>query len=116
MAVSHDIDHGGGDTKYARPQEIGTTTLLSLLSNPLLLSHTVDYLPVSATLSLATTSRDFQNLVYHTPRVLRRLDLSPVKAAQFDIDPIDQGGETWRNVQLDENVTEDECVEPNLRA
>lgn len=113
MAISYDVDHGGG-VKYALPDEIETTTLLSLLSNPLLLSHTVDYLPISATLSLAGTSREFRSLVYHTPRVLRRLDLSPVKAAQFDIDPIDQGGETWRNVQLDENVTEDECVQLSL--
>lgn len=106
MAISH--DYGGDGNRL--PDPIQETTLYSLFSNPLLLCHTVDYLPVSATLSLGGTSREFRNLIYHTPSVFRRLDLSPVKIAQFDIDPIDQGGETWRNVQVDENVTEDEYV------
>lgn len=109
MAISHDYCGDGNRL----PDEIQDTTLLSLLSllsNPLLLCHTVDYLPVSGTLSLGATSRGFRNLIYQTPSVFRRLDLSPVKTAQFDIDPIDPGGETWRNVQVDENVTEDEYV------
>lgn len=105
MAISYDcypLDH--------RPEDFETTTLLSLLTNPLLLCHTVDYLPISASLNLAATSRKFRSLLYETPSVFRRLDLSIVSSAQFDIDPIDQGGETWRNVQLDENVSEDEYV------
>lgn len=106
MAISHDYCSGS----YRLPDDLQETTLLALLSNPLLLCHIVDYLPVAATLNLSATSRGFRSLVHHTPRVFRRLDLSPVKSAQFDIDPIDQGGETWRNVQLDENVTEDEYV------
>jgi hypothetical protein len=47
-------------------------------------------------------------LIYETPQVFRYLDLRPVKSARFDIAGIDHGGETWRNVQLDENLTEDE--------
>jgi len=35
------------------------------------------------------------------------LDLTPYKTAQFS-GAVDHGGQTWRNVQLDENVTEDE--------
>lgn len=113
MAVSHD-QHSG--SIHVRPEQdenqtgTTTTTLASLLANPLLLGHTVDHLPISAALHLAATSRQFRTLLYHTPKVFRRLDLSTLKSAQFDIDPIDQGGETWPNVQLDEHVAEDEYV------
>lgn len=106
--ISHDHDHGGGGGGHVLPDEIQEGTLLFFLSNPLLLSLTVDHLPPSATVSLAATSRAFRSLIHHTPGVFRRLDLTQVKSAQFDIDPIDQGGEVWRNVQLDENLTEDE--------
>lgn len=106
--TSHDFDHGGGGDSHVLPDEIQEGTLLFFLSNPLLLSLTVDHLPPSSTVSLAATSRAFRSLMYHTPGVFRRLDLTRVKSAQFDIDPIDQGGEVWRNVQLDENLTEDE--------
>ncbi len=90
------------------PDEIRDGTLLYLLSNHLILSHTAPYLPVTAILNLAATSRAFRRLVYDTSQVFRYLDLSDVKAAQFDIPGIDHGGQTWRNVQLDENLTEDE--------
>ena len=92
----------------ALPDEIQEGTLLHLLSNHLLLCHTAPYLPISAVLNLAATCRSFRALINETPTVFRHLDLSHVQSAQFDIDPIDQGGETWRNVQLDENLTEDE--------
>lgn len=105
MAIGLDY---AGNGAHVLPDEIETTTLLSLFSNPLLLFHTVDYLPISATLRLAAVSRVFRNLIYQTPGVFRHLDLSSVKSAQFDIAPLDQGGNNWRNVQLDENVTEDE--------
>lgn len=101
-------DHGAG-----LPDEVQEGTLLYLLSNHLLLCQTVPYLSVSAILNLAATSRAFHRVIYSTPHVFRHLDLSQVKSAQFDIGPIDQGGETWRNVQLDESVTEDEYVFPD---
>lgn len=82
--------------------------LLHLLSNPLILCQAAPYLSISDILRLSATSRSFHSLVYQTPQVFRRLDLSQVKAAQFEITAIDHGGETWRNVQLDENLTEDE--------
>ncbi len=91
-----------------RADEIQHGTLLHLLSNHLVLCHTVPYLPVSAVLRLAAASRAFRHLIYASPHVFRHLDLTPVKTAQFQIDAIDHGGETWRNVQLDENLTEDE--------
>jgi hypothetical protein len=88
--------------------EVNHCTLLELLANSLVLSQTAPYLSCYDVLNLATTARAFRFLVYHTPNVFRRLELGNVKTAQFDIDAVDRGGETWRNVQLDENVTEDE--------
>lgn len=85
-----------------------TSRLSNILHNSLILTHVVPYLTASSVLSLASTSKELRAIVQHTPGVFRHLDLSTIKAAQFDIDPIDHGGEVWRNVQLDENVTEDE--------
>jgi hypothetical protein len=90
------------------PNDVEDRTLLRLLSNHLILSHTVPYLPVSAILALAASSRSFRGLIYHNPNVFRHLDLTQVRRAQFDVEPIDHGGEIWRNVQIDENLTEDE--------
>ena len=90
------------------PQTTECTTLFSLLSNPLLLRHTAPYVPIATLLNLAATSKGFRELLYGTPGAFRHLDLTPVRAAQFEIEGIDHGGETWRNVQLDENLTEDE--------
>ena len=87
-----------------------TTNLSHLLHNSLLLNHIVPYLSASSILRLASSCRDFRAIVQHTPGVFRHLELTTLKAAQFDIDPIDNGGEVWRNVQLDENLTEDEYV------
>ena len=88
------------------------TTLLHLLSNSLVLDQTVPYLPVSSLLALGATSKSFKDLVHRTPHVFRYVHLSNVKSAQFEIPNIDNGGNSWRNVQLDENVTEDESVAP----
>lgn len=101
MAVSQHLQHLQPNSCQQLPEELQEAAVIALLSNPLLLCHTVDYLPVSATLSLAATSRTVRHYVYNTPSVFRRLDLSPVKSAQFDVDP-------WHSVHLDEHVTEDE--------
>ncbi|KAL2063174.1 hypothetical protein VTL71DRAFT_6246 [Oculimacula yallundae] len=84
------------------------TTLLQLLSTSLVLSQTTPYLPPSSLLALGATSKSFRSLFRNTPTVYRHLDLTKVKSAQFEIAAIDHGGEVWRNVQLDENVTEDD--------
>ncbi|TPX18669.1 uncharacterized protein E0L32_002526 [Thyridium curvatum] len=89
--------------------------LLSLLSNNLILNHTVPYLSISALLNLSATSRSFRELTLETPSLFRHLDLTEVKTAQFEIDGIDHGGETWRNVQVDENLTEDDFYSGPLR-
>lgn len=96
------------DSANALSTEVQHCTLLKLLANSLVLSQTAPYLSCYDVLNLAATSRAFRFLVYHTPHVFRRLELSSVKTARFDVDGIDHGGETWRNVQLDENLTEDE--------
>lgn len=93
---------------YDAPQLL---TLLQVLSNPLILHHTIQYLPISSVLALGAASKPLQGIIHHTPNIFRYLDLSRVKSVQFEISRIDHGGEIWRNVQLDENVTEDEQVQ-----
>ncbi|KAK3303124.1 uncharacterized protein B0T15DRAFT_400938 [Chaetomium strumarium] len=103
------------ESPHGLPIEIQHCALLQLLSNSLVLSQTAPYLSCYDILNLAATSRSFRFLVYHTPNVFRRLQLSNVKTAQFDVDEVDRGGETWRNVQLDENLTEDDFYSGPLR-
>ncbi|KAJ0168535.1 hypothetical protein CTA2_4987 [Colletotrichum tanaceti] len=100
-------------TLYGNP----ATTLLSLLSNPLILAHTAPHLSAYDRLILASTSRAFRELIKHTSGVFRHLDLTQVRGAQFDIDGnIDRGGQVWRNnAQLDENLTEDDFYSGPLR-
>ncbi|KAL8285700.1 hypothetical protein RB600_009909 [Gaeumannomyces tritici] len=103
-------------TTIAEPEAAAVTrTLGCLLSNHLVLSQTLPHLPPSAVLSLAATSRAFRDLIYGSPVAFRHLDLTQVKTAQFDIDPIDTGGELWHNTQLDEHLTEDEFYSGPLR-
>ncbi|KAK0644560.1 hypothetical protein B0T16DRAFT_333158 [Cercophora newfieldiana] len=97
------------------PVEIQHSALLQLLTNSLILIHTTPYLSCYDVLNLAATSRAFRFLVYQTPQVFRRLELSNVRTAQFDIDAIDHGGESWRNNQVDENLTEDDFYSGPLR-
>ncbi|KAI2465829.1 hypothetical protein F4781DRAFT_375719 [Annulohypoxylon bovei var. microspora] len=91
--------------------------LLSLLTNTLVLHQTIPYLPISSLLNLAATSPSFRDLLLRrTPGVFRHLDLTRVKTAQFETDGgIDHGGEVWRNVQVDENLTEDDFYSGPLR-
>ncbi|KAF4122221.1 hypothetical protein GMORB2_7814 [Geosmithia morbida] len=89
--------------------------LLDTLFNRLVLEDIVSYLPISALLNLAATNRDFRGLVYESPGIFRHLDLSTTKAAQFEIEGIDRGGQVWRNVQLDEYLSEDDFYSGPLR-
>ncbi|TDZ35257.1 hypothetical protein C8035_v009833 [Colletotrichum spinosum] len=99
------------NTLYENP----AIDLLTLLCNPLILSHTAPHLSAHDRLSLSTTSRSFRDLITHTSGVFRHLDLTRVRTAQFDVDGIDRGGQVWRNVQLDENLTEDDFYSGPLR-
>ncbi|KAI0858480.1 hypothetical protein F4860DRAFT_505354 [Xylaria cubensis] len=113
--ASGDLDH-----QHTRDSSIGTSSdltpsLLDLLSNTLVLYQTIPYLPISSILHIAATSRSFRHLLHTTPGVFRHLDLTRVSTAQFDIDEIDHGGEVWRNVQVDENLTEDDFYSGPLR-
>ncbi|KAI0204437.1 hypothetical protein F4808DRAFT_342453 [Astrocystis sublimbata] len=92
-----------------------TPDLLDLLSNSLVLYQTIPYLPIAAILNVAAASRSFRHLLHSTPGVFRHLDLTRISTAQFEIDGIDRGGEVWRNVQVDENLTEDDFYSGPLR-
>ncbi|KAK4133748.1 hypothetical protein BT67DRAFT_42735 [Trichocladium antarcticum] len=95
--------------------ELQHCALIQLFANSLVLSHTAPYLSCYDVLNLASTSRAFRFLVYHTPYVFRRLELGTVKRAQLDVAAVGRGGERWRNVRLDENVTEDDFYSGPLR-
>ncbi|MCJ1392195.1 hypothetical protein MMC18_005062 [Xylographa bjoerkii] len=89
--------------------------LLELLSNSLVLYQICPYLPISALLSLAATSKLFRNLIYGTPNVFRYLDLSTTKGGAVEFAPIDPGGEVWRSERMDEAVTEEDFFAGPLR-
>ncbi|TRX89192.1 hypothetical protein FHL15_009890 [Xylaria flabelliformis] len=111
--ASGDLDHQ--HTRDSTGTSDQTPSLLDLLSNTLVLYQTIPYLPISSILHIAATSRSFRHLLHTTPGVFRHLDLTRVSTAQFDIDEIDHGGEVWRNVQVDENLTEDDFYSGPLR-
>lgn len=99
---------GGLDVAEDPALTSSSLTLLQLLSNPLILYETLQWLPAYSRLDLGATSKAFKELVYNTPQVFRHLDLTPFKAAQSAALAIDHGRETWRSVELDENSTDDE--------
>ena len=92
------------------PAEVQHSALLQLLANSLILCNTTPYLACADILNLAATSQAFRYLVYRTPQVFRRLELSTVKSAQLNHDAADPNGTPWRNgiPDDDSNVTEDE--------
>ncbi|QPG94231.1 hypothetical protein C2857_005442 [Epichloe festucae Fl1] len=90
-------------------------SLFDVLHNSLILRNIAPYLPVYSLLQLSSTSKGFRSLINSTPGVFRHLDLTQVKKAKFDVDPIDNDGEVWRNVQLDETLTEDDVYSGPLR-
>ncbi|KAI9839794.1 MAG: hypothetical protein M1837_001993 [Sclerophora amabilis] len=91
-------------------------TLLDLLSNTLILSHTAPYVPVSAFFSLGATSAAFHSLIFHTPHVFQYLDLSVFKkTAATPFEQIDSGGVFWRHQQMDEAITEEDFYSGPLR-
>ncbi|KAF3761593.1 hypothetical protein M406DRAFT_265221 [Cryphonectria parasitica EP155] len=76
--------HGGDGHVLPGEVRIETAAVLSILSNALVLSHVVDYLPIADTLNLAATSKTLQGLVCQTPHVVRRLDLGPIKSLHVE--------------------------------
>lgn len=63
------------------------SSLLRLLSNPLILDQTAPCLPIYSLLALGATSKSFKELIHETPHVhaFRRLDLSNLKSAKSEI-------------------------------
>ncbi|KAL2265964.1 hypothetical protein VTJ83DRAFT_5316 [Remersonia thermophila] len=88
--------------------------LLRLLTNSLVLSQTAPYLSCYDVLNLAATAQAFRYLVYNTPNVFRRLDLSQVKRAQFE-DRLGRTGGAWDHESLDRSLTQDEIYSDPLR-
>ncbi|KAK4221036.1 hypothetical protein QBC38DRAFT_149796 [Podospora fimiseda] len=97
------------------PTEIQQNALFQLLSNSLVLSHTTPYLSSHDVLKLGATSRGFRFLIYHSPQVFRRLDVSNIKATQLAPPPRSTIG--WPNVQVDgdESVTAEDYLSAPLR-
>ena len=60
----------------ATPLQSAPVSLLDLLSNVLILRHTSPYIGLNGLVSLATTSKSFHDLLFSTPQVFQRLDLS----------------------------------------
>ncbi|KAG6032327.1 hypothetical protein E4U41_007241 [Claviceps citrina] len=87
-----------------------STSLFDVLHNSLILRHIAPYLSIYSLLRLSATSKDFHSLIRTTPGVFRHLDLTRVKRAKFDVNPTNNGGEVWRNVQVDEHLTEDDAI------
>lgn len=84
------------------PHEIRHNALLQLLANSLVLNHTTPYLSSYDVLNLAATSRTFRYILYSTPHLFSRLDLTTVRKAQYIGDKSPRGGEP------DGDQTEDE--------
>lgn len=95
-------------TRFETETSSSVNIFFDTLLIPLVLDNILPYLTVSSLLNLASTNRAFRDLVFGSSRAFRHLDLTNVKRAQFDIDQIDNGGQVWRNAQVDENLTEDE--------
>lgn len=95
--------------------DLPNLNLFNLLTNSIILHEIIPFLPISTLLNLAATSKTLRGLLYDTPGVFRYVNLSSVKSASFEIAGVDRGGQVWRNVQLDENLTEDEFYSGPLR-
>lgn len=86
------------------PNEIRHNALLQLLANSLVLNHTTPYLSSYDVLNLAATSRTFRYIVYSTPHIFSRLDLTTVRKAQYIEEKSGRGGEP------DGDQTEDKYI------
>lgn len=95
--------------------DLPNLNLFNLLTNSIILHEIIPFLPISTLLNLAATSKTLRGLLYDTPGVFRYVNLSSVKSASFENAGVDRGGQVWRNVQLDENLTEDEFYSGPLR-
>ena len=93
-------------------------TLLDLLSNDLLLTQILPYLPLAGINALLRTSHTLHDLLRTNELTYRLLDLSRSKSVYLPPSlstPIDGGGNNWRSQRMDENLTEDEFYSGPLR-
>lgn len=96
VAVS-DTDSDDGDGDVASPAAATVTvmpprrpSLVSVLSNSLVLDHMAPYLSTPSLLTLASTSRPLRAAVLETPYVFRHLDLTRCRGAQLQGHNVDE--------------------------
>lgn len=92
-----------------------STNLLALLSNHLISSRIIPYLPVASVLAVASTNRAYHALItkeQHNSSAFRYLDLSQIRCAQLKLPPM-YGGQ--RSEQIDEALTEDDFYSGPLK-
>ncbi|KAK4993618.1 hypothetical protein LTR50_000228 [Elasticomyces elasticus] len=117
MIESHASDTGDSPKPSRSMESLDAlpVTLLSLLSNSLVLQQIAPYLSVSGILALSATCKALRELVQTAQEVFRYLDLSTLKSAVVDFSPLDSGGISWRAERMDESLTEDEFYSGPLR-
>ncbi|KAF1348176.1 hypothetical protein BDV97DRAFT_356937 [Delphinella strobiligena] len=89
--------------------------LVDLLNNTLVLRQTAPYVPIDSMFALSATCKSLRSLIYGSPETFRYLDLSCVKSAITDANPIDNGGNIWRSQRMDESLTEEDFFSGPLR-
>lgn len=100
-----------------------SSSLLDLFSNGLILDHIVRYLPIRVIFALCQTCQELRSILLSTPSVFRYADVSRSRGAWVVIHQhspqqgfgIDNGGNRWRNVRMDEALTEDDFYSGPLR-
>ena len=72
------------------PSEALRLSLLQLLGNSLILRHISPYIGLNGLVSLATTSKSFRSLLFGTPQVFHRIDLSDNKSCALMVQKGDE--------------------------
>ena len=88
------------------PPEPLSLSLIELLGNALILRHTSSYVGVNGLMSLSATSKKFRNLIFETPHVFQRIDLSDNKSC---ISTVQKGDK--RNEKLIASMLETQSVD-----
>ncbi|KAF3935342.1 hypothetical protein ABW19_dt0208628 [Dactylella cylindrospora] len=99
----------------APPIPASSTSLLDLLSNPLIFNLIIPHLPIQSVLALGSTSHAYHGLLTTSPDTFRYLDITTLPITQIDRTPIDTGGISWRSQRMDEALTEEEFFSGPLR-
>lgn len=85
-------------------------SLYMLLSNGLVLRHVASCMRISTLLGLATTSKPIRSLIFNTPGIFQRVDLSHLKALRIRYD-VNQESLRDRIQLYDQIIEEYNCEE-----